>query len=226
MWNENINAAANILIGITAIASFWFSIKTLRKSGWDSAMNTAPSLVLRPQDIWTGIREDPQCMAYASVTPGKVIHNSVQGTVEIAFTVVFECFNAGRGVAFNISQPKSKGIPIAEDRTKVALYQTVTDDPFQIGIQLVRTYNEWCVLAGKAIPVNLEITYTNDQGNVHCNSSWSAKVQPFDKKGDNLEVRELQVMETRGKIQYSDRSFADTHPVKQGCFVIQILYEK
>ena len=92
-WSDLINVITNALIGITAIVSLWFSIKTLKKSDWDSAMTTSPSLVLRPTHFWVGQREREKYHGY-SVVEQKNIIKAESDPFEIAFSIEFECFNS------------------------------------------------------------------------------------------------------------------------------------
>lgn len=208
-WLDLINVIANTLIGITAIVSLWFSIKALRKSEWDSAMTTSPSLVLRPKHIWVGVRDKEEYHGYGVVEPGGIIKSELN-PFEIVFSLEFECFNAGRGVAFNIFQPVSNGMPISSFRiNRVPLYQTLEDEPFSIELLLSKKFNEWVNMANQEFPVNLEILYTNDQNNVYCKSTWKAKVRPFEIDGENLKVRETRLLNRRGKIDYSDHQYAN-----------------
>jgi len=207
-WLDLINVIANTLIGITAIVSLWFSIKALRKSEWDSAMTTSPSLVLRPKQIWVGVRDKEEYHGYGVVEPGKII-KSESDPFEIVFSLEFECFNAGRGVAFNISQPVSNGMLLSSFRTsRVPLYQTLEDEPFSIELLSSKKFNEWVDIANQELPVNLEIIYTNDQNNVYCKSTWKANVRPFELDGINLKVRETRLLNRRGKIEYLDHQYA------------------
>jgi len=205
-WLDLINVVANILIGITAIVSLWFSLKALKKSEWDSAMGTAPSLILRPTSIWVGLRES-ETHGYGNVEVEGII-KAEHKPFEIVFTIEFECFNAGRGVAFNISQPKSEGMPISEFRVyKTPLYQTLEDKPFRIELQLKKNFDDWFSLTGNEIPVRMLLTYTNDQNNVYCRSYWTADIKPFDRDSNNLKVREIRLLNRRGKIEYFDHSY-------------------
>jgi|SRR3989338_4053661 len=202
-WSDLINVITNALIGITAIVSLWFSIKTLKKSDWDSAMTTSPSLVLRPTHFWVGQREREKYHGY-SVVEQKNIIKAESDPFEIAFSIEFECFNAGRGVAFNISKPISNGLQTSPSQdNRIPLYQTLEDAPFRFSLSLVKKFKEWYSIANEKIPVRLEIFYTNDQNNIYCRSNWQADIRPFELEEDNLKVREIRVLNRNGKIQYS-----------------------
>jgi len=205
-WLDLINVIANILIGITAVVALWFSMKALRKSEWDSAMNTAPSLVLRPKDIWVGTRGRNEG-GYGVIESGHLIKREAN-FAEIVFTVEFECFNAGRGVAFNISQPIVEGMLIINSEyNRIPLYQTLEDESFRIELQISKNFNDWVKDADKEITTRLIITYTNDQNNVFCRSSWAAKVKPFAIEDENLKVKETRLLGRRSKIEYSSKPF-------------------
>ena len=203
-WLDLINVIANTLIGIIAIVSLWISVRALKKSEWDSAMTTSPSLILRPKRIWVGVRNKEECYHYEIVEHKKIIKADTI-PFEIVFSIEFECFNAGRGVAFNISQPISSGMPISSfGRNKIPLYQTLEDEPFSIELLLSKKFNEWVDIAEQELPVNLEIIYTNDQKNIYCKSTWKANVRPFKLDNINLKVRETMLLNRRGKIEYLD----------------------
>ncbi|TSC73346.1 MAG: hypothetical protein G01um101448_798, partial [Parcubacteria group bacterium Gr01-1014_48] len=69
---------------------------------------------------------------YVVVDPGRIISKE-SNPHEVGFSIEFECFNAGRGVAFNISQPKATGILSTNFRNnKTPLYLTTTDNSFEI----------------------------------------------------------------------------------------------
>lgn len=206
-WLDLINIIANILIGITAIVSLWFSMKALRKSEWDSAMITSPSLVLRPRRIWVGMRDKEEYHGYGVVESGQVI-KAESDPFEIVFAIEFECFNAGRGVAFNISKPMSSGMPTSSFRAdRVPLYQTLEDEPFSISLSLSRKFRGWYDSSNEEIPVCLEIFYTNDQNNVYCKSIWQANIKPFEQEGENLKAREIRLLNRKGKIEYSTKPY-------------------
>ncbi|MBI2063295.1 MAG: hypothetical protein HYT61_03625 [Candidatus Yanofskybacteria bacterium] len=205
---EIISKTADILVGITAVVSLWISIKAIRKADWNSALSTVPSLILRPLRIWVGVRHSEVEHGYGVMDAGSIIRADANH-FEIVFSIEFDCFNSGRGSAFNISQPKATGMPIAEERYhKVPLYQTTEDESFRIKLQLIKNFREWYEMAEFAIPVCLEITYMNDQNTVFCRSIWKAEIRPFDKDGENLKVRDTRLLNRVGRIQYSAHSYA------------------
>lgn len=201
---ELIKTSSEILIGITAVFSLWVSMRALRKSDWNSAMNTSPSIILRPKDIWVGTRKQGYA-GYGVVREGGIIKRESH-SLEIVFTIEFECFNAGRGVAFNISQPKVRGL-IASEFNRIPLYQTVDDNPFEISLSIAKSYDEWVSSARREIVSELGLTYTNDQSNIYCKSSWKAKIKPFDLENKELKVREIRLLNRSGKIEYSATPF-------------------
>lgn len=202
-WLDLINVIANALIGIIAIVSLWFSVKALKKSEWDSAMNTSPSLVLRPTQIWVGTRDKEEYHGYGVVELGRII-KAESDPFEIAFSIEFECFNAGRGVAFNISKPVSSGLSVSSSRNnRIPLYQTLEDEPFRVSLSAFKKLRDWHDIANEEVPVQLEIFYTNDQNSIYCRSIWQANVRPFELEGDNLKVREARLLNRNGKIEYS-----------------------
>lgn len=202
-----INVVANILIGVSAIISLWFSIKALKRSEWTSAMGTAPSLVLRPKDIWVGTSDSGPGLNCSRLRLNEII-KADHKPFEIIFTIEFECFNVGRGVAFNISQPKSGGMLISEFWPhKTPLYQTIKDEPFKIELQMRKSFDDFFDAVCAATPVFLEIFYTNDQNNVFCKSTWRANIKPFDHLGKDLLIRETRLLNRLGKISYSPKPY-------------------
>lgn len=201
MTVESIQIASGLLIGIVAIVSLWISVKSLKKADWNSAMDTVPSIILRPQDIWIGTRK--KGYEVHSIHDSNYIIKKEKGLLEIALHIDFECFNVGRGVAFNISHPKSEGIPIIYNR--VPLYQTLNEDSFRIVLQLSKRFDEWVKIANKGIAIKLTITYTNDQNNVYCKSCWSANIKPLKKVKEGLKVKETRLSKVESKIEYSPK---------------------
>jgi len=198
-----IEIISQILVGITAIVSLWISRKALEKSDWNSAMSTSPALILRLKETWVGARKKEE-NGYSVVEKGEVIKKEPNFT-EIVFTLVFECFNAGRGVAFNIFQPKFSGASlINQEFNKIPLFQTLNDEPFRIELQMSKSFEKWVEDINNKIPVELQLTYTNDQNNVFCRSKWFALVKPFEKEGENLKVKK-ELLKMKSKIEYSSK---------------------
>ena len=195
------------ILGVTAIYSLWLSRKAFKKSEFDSAMSTSPSIIIRPRSIWVRTKQKEEYSAYGIVDTGRVIKKE-SDQYEIAFEIEFECFNAGRGAAFNISQPKSTGILISNFRNeKTPLYLTTEDEPFEIAVMLKGKFENFYEKAHIEIPVNVSLFYTNDQTNIFCKSNWSAKIKIFDKEGEDLKVRDIRLLQRSGKIEYSQKPF-------------------
>ncbi|MFZ2188211.1 MAG: hypothetical protein WAV73_01440 [Candidatus Moraniibacteriota bacterium] len=190
----------NSILGTAAIASLWISRKVLKKSEFDSAMSTAPSIIVRPVDVFLCVKNKQEDNNYMSIDSGKIIEKPY----EVIFSIEFECFNSGRGVAFNISQPKSMGISIYEARhNKAPLYLTLNDDPFVIKLRLEGKFDELYNKMHVEIPISVVLTYTNDQNNIFCRSVWQANMKLFDCEGENLKVRDARLLQINGKIEYS-----------------------
>lgn len=198
----------NCILGVVAVYSLWLSRKALKKSEWESSMNTAPSVIIRPKNIWIGTRHDRISHGYGVHTYDTHPIKKVGDYTEIVFTVEFECFNAGRGVAFNIIKPQIKGIELSDFRNnKVPLYLTKEDETFEITVWQKAQFEEFYKNAELEIPVNITLFYTNDQNNVFCKSSWSAKIKPFDREGDDLKIRDVRLLDRNGKIEYSETPY-------------------
>ncbi len=199
---EIIKTISEIVIGVTASISLWLSRKALKKSDWNSAMNTSPSITLTTREIWVGTRNKDNNSGGWSGGAKKII---VSDSTEVSFNIEFECSNVGRGVAFNISQPKSWGVPISDFRPhRAPLYLTTGDNSFNLELQLTKTSREWYSIANEVIPVRLEINYTNDQGNVYCKSFWAAEIKPFDISGRDLDQRDEPLVNQSGGVRYFD----------------------
>ena len=201
-----ISLITNLALGCAALISLWFSRKALKKSEFDSAMNTSPSIIIRPSEIWVGAKDLSGGIGYGIIEPGHILKKNPYP--DIIFQIEFECLNAGRGAAFNISQPTASGMSISSFRTsRTPLYQTNEDSPFSIYLALSGKYEDFYLNAHKEIPVRLDLTYTNDQNNIFCRSTWAANIQPFEREGEDLKVREVRLLKRSGKIEYSQNSF-------------------
>ena len=204
---DGILLISNILLGATAVYSLWISRKALKKSEFDSAMSTSPSIILRPKNIWVGVKDKQEYAGYGIVESGRLI-KSENNPYQIKFCIEFECFNSGRGTAFNIKAPFVSGM---DDQTskynKHQLYQTTEDGPFEISLNLDGTFEEFYSRASKSLPVKVYLDYTNDQNNIFCRSSWEAMIQPFKTKGKDLEVKDIRVLQRSGKIEYSQKPY-------------------
>lgn len=198
-----ISLGVNLLLGIVAIASLWISRRALKKSEFDSAMTTSPSIIVRPRSIWVGTKDKKEYAGHGVVESGRFITKN-SNPYDIAFCIEFECFNAGRGVAFNVSQPKMLGLPTPASRKhKIPLYLTKDDQAFEVTFVLNGTFDEIYEKADAEIPISVSLTYTNDQNNIFCRSTWQANIKPFDKDGENLKVRDTRLLQRSGKIEYS-----------------------
>ncbi len=141
------------------------------------------------------------------VEPERIIKAEVD-PFEIVFVIEFECFNAGRGVAFNVSRPITSGMPLSSFRSsRTPLYQTLEDEPFSVELLLSKKFKDWYDSSDREIPVYLEIIYTNDQNNIFCRSVWQAAIRPFERDGNNLKTREIRLLNRNGKIEYSIKPF-------------------
>lgn len=197
----------NVILGSVAVYSLWLSRKALKKSEWDSAMSTSPSIVIRPSTIQVWTKTSKEGFSY-SVHPDQNLIRENSEYSEIAFVIKFECFNAGRGVAFNISQPKTKGFSLHDFYdNKTPLYLTKEDSSVIVNVWYKDTFAKFYEIADIEIPVSIVLTYTNDQNNIFCRSTWSANVKPFDKDGNDLKPREIRLLKRNGKIEYSETAY-------------------
>ncbi|SRR3989339_568186 len=197
----------NAILGSAAVYSLWLSRKVLKKSEFDSAMSTSPSIIIRPRSIYVGVKQKEEYAGYGVVDGNGIIKKDSE-IWEIIFCIEFECFNAGRGAAFNISQPKVTSVPaLSLVSKKTPLYLTKEDDSFEIKITLAGKFDEIYKLANTEIPVEVSLVYTNDQSNIFCRSNWSAKIKPFDQVGADLKVRDTRLLQRSGKIEYSQEPY-------------------
>ena len=195
----------NFILGTVAIISLWLSRKALKKSEFDSAMSTSPSIIIRPCDYWIEVKRD--------VSSGGRIIGSGENIKEndflddMGFGIAFEYFNAGRGVAFNVSNIKIRGgKPMSTSHTP-ALYLTNEDGAKRFNVMIKISFREVYRLAESNIPISIGLSYTNDQNNIFCKSSWSADIRLFNRVADGLEVREKCLLGRKGKIEYSQKPF-------------------
>jgi len=202
-----ISLIINLALGGAAVASLWFSRKALKKSEFDSAMNTSPSIMIRPSEIWVGAKDLSGGVGYGIIVPGEILKKNPYP--DIIFHIEFKCLNVGRGAAFNISQPNASGMSTSAFRTnRTPLYQTNEDDHFSIYLALNGKYEDFYLNADKETPVRLDLTYTNDQNNIFCRSTWAANIRPFERDGEDLKVREVRLLKRAGKIEYSQNPFS------------------
>lgn len=198
-----INLLITVILGVTAIYSLWLSRKAFKRSEFDSAMNTSPSIVIRPKEIYASVRQKKEHAGAVVVNKGQVIKKNGE-YYEIIFSIQFECFNAGRGVAFNISQPKVTGIVLADDvYNRTPLHLKIDDESFSMTTVLRGSFTDLYRDADKEISVEIFLTYTNDQNNILCKSIWKSKIKPFERSGTDLKVRDIRLLERSGKIEYS-----------------------
>lgn len=204
---KNISQISDFLIAFAAITSLWFSIKAIRKSDWNSTMGTSPSMILRPKTI-----ENILWIKGGGGSPlreGREIEEKDTKNKEMSVDIEFECFNAGRGVAFNIEKPEIKNLAFQDQYySRTPLHQTLRDNPFEIRVKIVKTFKEWVQNSGKDLNIGISITYTNDQNTVFCRSTWSANAKPFSTTSNGkLKVRKFRLLNRKSKIEYSPKPF-------------------
>src|SRR3989339_12182 len=112
----------NAILGSAAVYSLWLSRKVLKKSEFDSAMSTSPSIIIRPRSIYVGVKQKEEYAGYGVVDGNGIIKKDSE-IWEIIFCIEFECFNAGRGAAFNISQPKVRDTRLLQRSGKIEYSQ-------------------------------------------------------------------------------------------------------
>lgn len=200
---EQLAHLAEIIIGIATIYSLWLSRQALKKSDWNSALSTVPSIIIRPSEIYVGVRGAPHESGWGVYQAGIQIPEKEDDQRSIRFNITFQAINAGRGAAFNIKKPKIKSIAEYEEGyRKVPLQQQLTDDPFEFTAVIIKSFKEWKEVSGQKIPIEIELPYTNDQGNVNCTSKWSAEIKPFEIDGTNLVVREERLLNRKSTVAY------------------------
>lgn len=201
---EKLSQVAEIVIGITAIYSLYLSRKALKKSDWNSALATVPSLVIRPRSIIIWRKDSPLDHGSVGVSQNTSIGPIKNDKRKFIFHILFECFNEGKGAAFNIKKPKVIGEADYEDwHNKTPLHQTLSDEPFLFSVKITKSFDEWKQILNKKIPVLVEITYTNNQGNVSCTSSWKAEIQPFKLEDSSLLAKEERLFRRDSSVVYT-----------------------
>ncbi len=201
---EKLSQVAEIVIGIVAIYSLYLSRKALTKSDWNSALTTVPSLVIRPWDIHVGVKDNPSDGGYGITQTGHKIEARENDKRSLIFNITFECFNEGRGAAFNLKKPKiTGGVEYKEWYRKTPLHQTLEDEAFQFSVQVQRPFEEWKEKVEERTPVLVKIDYTNDQGNVNCVSTWKAEIQPFELKDGALIVKDERLLNRNSSVIYT-----------------------
>lgn len=200
---EQLAYLAEIIIGIATIYSLWLSQQALKKSDWNSALSTVPSIIIKPSEIYVDIRAAPHETGWGVMQLGSKIPEMSPDQRSIRFNITFQVTNAGRGAAFNIKKPKIKGIAEYEEGfRKVPLQQQLTDEPFEFTAVIVKDFSGWITMADQKIPIEIELPYTNDQGNVNCISKWSADIKPFDMVDGVLKVREERLLNRKSTVAY------------------------
>ncbi len=200
---EQFSHMAEIIIGVATIYSLWISRQALKKSDWNSALSTVPSIIIRPSEIYVGIRGAPHEAGWGVSQTGSKVLKKEDDKRSIRFNIIFEAINAGRGAAFNIKKPKIiNAAEYEEGYRKVPLQQQLGDDPFEFTAVIIKNFNEWKAVADQRISIEIELPYTNDQGNVNCISKWSAEIKPFDINGDDLVVREERLLNRKSTVVY------------------------
>ncbi len=183
---------ADIIIAIGTVSgllfSIWFSIKSLKKSDWNSNMSTAPSITVNN----TGGH------FWLSTTPngggvwGEPTEFLDPSDTYITFELHFSILNQGRGVALNIQKPKitcTASSSLKEIDVPVSIGIKNTEN-MGFKINIIELHSRWLELSKDFVTLDIEIEYHNDQRNVACVSKWSAKIKPFDVEGKRLVIRD------------------------------------
>lgn len=199
---DKVSKIAEIIIGLATIYSVYIALRALKRSDWNSAMDTAPSILIRANRNWAGGRAAEE-VGYSGFSDNQII-NKIDQLKYIWYDIEFECENKGRGAAFNIQKPRiTSELSLNDERSqKVPMYLTLDDDPYRFSVSLERTYDEWIELQKEKIPIIVELNYTNDEGNIKCKSIWSANLNPFDLVEGKLKVNELKILNRKGGVSY------------------------
>ena len=177
-WSE----IADIVIAAGAIGSGFLSLWAIRKSNWNSAMSTAPVITIKSN--FTLGMTDNLSGGWGAIN-GRTI-GQYTGYIVVAMTFDFK--NEGRGVALNIEKVKV-GCPFAlanKESYKDVPSILAPGDSFQRSPNMRILWRDWYHgWAKKDLPINVSLTYTNDQDNIKCISEWSGFLHPFE-KGENV----------------------------------------
>jgi len=199
---------SQVIVGIAIIFSVYVSIKALKKSDWQSAMNTAPTIVVRLQYFFLRVYNKEGAIVSSSLPPGKIIEPS--SAKEIVFDMRFDCINVGRGGAFNISsRPSVSGVDLDTKNLFIPLNQFIKEDIFYFNVSIRKDYSWWIKKIESKLPIRTEvfITYNNDQGNVYCKSVWNAKITPFIIEEGKLKVKRVRILNRVAGVSYSRKPF-------------------
>lgn len=202
---ENFAHIAEIIIASVSIFSIWFSIKSLRKTDWNSNMSTTPSITLncRGANFW---RSDS---AQGGGSWGEPTTYLDPSSHYITFALGFSVLNEGRGVALGIKQPKVKCMAtsfIKDIEIPVSMGSN-NGNPESFEVYITEQHNKWLDLMEKPLDIEVSIDYTNDQGNVSCTSKWTAELKPFNKEDARLVIRDRgeKILNADMKVIYKQR---------------------
>jgi len=184
---EELAQIAELIIALVGIFSIWFSIKSLRKTDWNSNMTTAPSITLNCREASFWLSDSPEGGGSWG-EPTKYLDPSSK---YITFALSFSILNEGRGVALSIRRPKVECIAtsIITDMYIPVSMGNSKDNPESFEVYVTEQHSKWLTLMESPLNIEISINYTNDQGNIFCLSKWTAQLKPFDKNNSRLLIR-------------------------------------
>lgn len=183
---ENWAQIAEIVIALGSIFSIWFSIKSLRKSDWNSNMAMVPSITLNLSDAHFWLSES----SGGGGSWGEPTYYLNPTDKYITFTLKFSVLNQGRGVALSLEQPEidfPENFKLGDSHIPVSM--GVGDEPASFEISIIEKHERWLAMMDNPLKIGISLKYTNDQGNVCCTSKWTAQLKPFDRNGSRLDIR-------------------------------------
>ena len=203
---ENSAHVAEIFIGIATFFSLWFSRQALKKSDWNSALSSVPSILLEEYNrSYVTLGDDHSAHTHS----GYEITETSPGIEKIGVNIEFKATNSGRGTAFNLQKIKIESS--AEYRLiygSSPLYLKVDSDGeqyFSFRIQMVTNFENWKKICSKESKIIINLEYDNDQGNVKCISKWSAEFRPFSIINGKLITNKDKLLNSKGAVLYSPR---------------------
>jgi len=199
---EELAQISEVIIAVVGIFSIWFSIKSLKKTDWNSSMATAPSITLNCIQARFWLSDKPQGGGSWG-EPTKYLDPSLK---YITFALTFSVLNQGRGVALSIISPKVQCIAtsLVEDIRIPVSMGSNNDNSESFEVHITEQHDKWLKFMEGSIDIEILIDYTNGQGNLFCTSKWTAKLKPFNRENERLWIRESgkKIIDADMKITY------------------------
>jgi|GEM_PF-2490861 len=204
---DTIAKIGEIIIAMGTIFSLWFAKQALKRSDWNAAMITAPSLTCEPSGLHLYIDDSEKLFSGG----GGPVHEVKEPKRVSVIQIKFPIRNEGRGVALNICGPKitiSRGnFGVNKYYDSIPLSIGVGSDPIIYEIEIRITNERLFEEKGEGIAISFSVDYTNDQGNILCQTSWRSTIKPydFDEVEKKLVTRDHAFVESVMKVTYQPK---------------------